>query len=791
MIMRKILFVLAALSVVVFARSQELTQTIRGKIIDKQTRMPVIGANVYLPGSEPVIGTISDGEGCFKLRGIPLGRHTLQVSCVGYNSVIMPNIVVTSSREVVVEISIEEMVNKLDEIVVAARQKKDPMNKMAVISARSFTVEETGRFAGALMDPARMATAYAGVIAASDQRNDIIIRGNSPLGLLWKLEDINIPNPSHFASISTTGGGISMLNNNNLSNSDFLTGAFPAEYGNALAGVFDLKLKQGNDEKYESMIQPGATGVELGLEGPLPGINKSSFITNYRYSTIGILNSFGVIDEKDLPAIPKFQDITFKADFPNSPKLGRFGLFAIGGTSTIDLIFKPENLEAEEYLDVENQNHYTDCRTGVFGLSNTYRISGNSYFKAVFAITGSESSVISDTILDPDANRLIGRQKSSEVRYILSTKLNSRINSRNSIESGIMMNRISFNYLDSNYLGEVMDTYQVWHDLSGNSLLMEAYSQWQHRFSDYLVLNTGIHYQYFNYSRKSSLEPRLSLKWTTGNNHVFSLGTGIHSQMQPFVYYIYQTRTSDGNYILTNRNLNFTKSMHLVSGYDHHFLKDFRIKAEVYYQYLYHIPVESHPSLFSMVNVGAEFTMPFADSLINKGTGENYGVEVTIEKFFSKNYYFLITSSLFQSKYEGSDGIRRNTVFNSNYTLTALGGVEVKITGKSTFLSDGRITLVGGRRYIPVNLSESRILGQEVPDNENAYQKRLKSYFRFDFKFGFRFNRRKVFHYVVVDIMNIFNTKNLFQQVYNPKTGEIYDVYQYGMLPNIFYRLEF
>jgi len=320
---------------------------------------------------------------------------------------------------------------------------------------------------------------------------------------------------------------------------------------------------------------------------------------------------------------------------------------------------------------------------------------------------------------------------------------------------------------------------------------MEAYSQWQHKFNDKMVLNTGIHGQYLDYSNQFAIEPRVSFRFTLNNNHIFSLGTGLHSQVQPFVYYIYQTETSPDKLIHTNRNLDYTKSVHAVAGYDHHFLKDFRIKSEIYYQYLYDIPVESHPSLFSMANVGAEFTMPFADSLVNEGTGENYGIELTIEKFFSKNYYFLLTSSLFQSKYTGSDGIKRNTVFNSNYTLTALGGVELNISKKSTFISDTRITFVGGRRYIPVNLAESRIQGYEVLQIKNAYERRLKDYFRLDYKLGFRFNREKVFHYVVIDIMNVLNTKNIFQKVYNPKTNDIYHVYQYGMIPNIFYRLEF
>ncbi|MBN2610965.1 MAG: TonB-dependent receptor [Bacteroidales bacterium] len=789
--MKKLSFIIAFIAYTFCGFSQDLTQTIRGKILDKQTQIPVIGANVFLPATNPVIGTITDGEGNFKLENIAVGRHTLQISCVGYNGVTIPNIVVTSAKEVVLEIGIEELVSQLEEIVVTARQKKDPLNKMAAISARSFTVEETGRFAGALTDPARMATAYAGVIAASDQRNDIIIRGNSPLGLLWKLEDINIPNPNHFSSISTTGGGISILNNNNLSNSDFLTGAFPAEYGNALAGVFDLKLKRGNDEAYESMVQVGVTGLELGLEGPLPGIEKSAFIANYRLSTIGIINAMGIVDDKDLPAIPKFQDMTFKVDFPNSSRSGKFTLFGIGGISTIDLKFKPEELEQDEYLDVENQNHYTDCRTGVLGISHNIRISDNSRIKSTVAVTGSESSVVSDTIMGPKEVRLIGMTKSSEVRYILSVKMNNRLNSRNNFESGISLNHIKFNYLDSNYLGEIIDRYHVWHNLQGNSTLYEAYTQWQHKFNDKMVLNSGIHGQFFDYSSKYAIEPRLGFKWTLKDNHVLSIGTGLHSQVQPFVFYIYQTEISPGNFIHTNRNLDFTKSLHFVAGYDHNFLKEFRIKSEVYYQYLYDIPVESHSSLFSMANVGAEFTMPFADSLINKGTGENYGLELTFEKFFSKNYYFLVTSTLFQSKYTGSDGIKRNTVFNSNYTLTALGGIELNITKKTVFLTDTRITFAGGRRYIPVNLTESKIQGYEVLENNHAYKYRLNDYFRLDYKLGFRFNRAKVFHYVVVDIMNVLNTKNIFQKVYNPKTNDIYDVFQYGMIPNIFYRLEF
>lgn len=140
---------------------------------------------------------------------------------------------------------------------------------MATVSARSFTVEETSRYAGSLNDPSRMAANYAGVSSTSDARNDIIIRGNSPLGVLWRLNGMEIPNPNHFGSLGTTGGPVSILNNNLLDKSDFLTGAFPAEYGNALAGVFDLQMRSGNNEKTEFLGQVGFNGFELGAEGPI------------------------------------------------------------------------------------------------------------------------------------------------------------------------------------------------------------------------------------------------------------------------------------------------------------------------------------------------------------------------------------------------------------------------------------------------------------------------------------------------------------------------------------------
>jgi hypothetical protein len=295
--------------------SQVLTQTVRGVVTDKESKQPLIGATVIILGSNPLQGSTTDDNGRFKIEKVITGRQTLKISYLGYNEVQIPNIVVNSGKEVVLNIELQENVVSKGEVVVTADRNKDKSNnEMAVVSARSFSIDETNRYAGALGDPARMVANFAGVSAPSDARNDIIIRGNSPSGLLWRLEGIDIPSPNHFSAQGSTGGPVSILNNNTLRNSDFFTGAWPAEYGNATSGAFDLKLRNGNNEKMEYTGQVGFNGFEGMVEGPIKKSKGSSFMASYRYSTIGLIGdltgfTFGA------SGVPKYQDLTFKINF--------------------------------------------------------------------------------------------------------------------------------------------------------------------------------------------------------------------------------------------------------------------------------------------------------------------------------------------------------------------------------------------------------------------------------------------------------------------------------------------
>jgi hypothetical protein len=762
------------------------TQTIRGRVLDKDSKYQLVGANIILVGSDPLIGAVSDEKGEFKLLNVPIGRQALKITYLGYAEAYLPNIIVNTGKETILTIEMIEQVYTSEEVIISAKKAKSEVNnEMATVSARSFDIEETSRYAGSLNDPARMATNFAGVSGSNDARNDIIIRGNSPLGLLWRLEGVDIPNPNHFANAGSTGGPISILNNNVLDRSDFMTGAFPANYGNALSGVFDLQMRPGNNEKREYMGQFGFNGFEMGAEGPLSKKNKGSYICNYRYANLSIFKELGInLGAGD--AVPVYQDISFKIDLPTNKK-GRFTLWGIGGNSYIQL--KSGDSKEEDMFTQNGFDTYYTTKMGVIGASHLYYFNEKTYGKLNFAITGSDIKISQDSVsfLDNSRTAFFGSTY-AQTKMTVNYQLVKKINAKNTWQSGFFIDRYYFNNADSLKTGSF---YRKIIDFSGELYLMQAFTQWQYRFTDKLQLITGLHFQQLTNNATYALEPRIGLNWDFSKRQSFSLGTGLHSQMQPAFLYFYQTRLADGSYIKTNEKLGFTRSFHVVGGYQNRVTENFRIKSEVYYQNLDKVPVEINPTYFSMLNAGAGFGIDRRDSLENKGLGYNYGLELTLERFFSKGFYFLFTTSLFESKYQGSDKIWRNTAFNGNYVFNALVGKEINLSKKVVFALDYRVTYAGGRRYVPIDLEASRLENEAVFIGERAFENKLKDYFRTDIKASIRLNSKKITQEWILSVQNFTNTKNVFQQVYVPLRGDLVTQYQLGIFPVVQYKILF
>jgi len=667
----KILFLLSVLSTTC-GFSQKLTQTIRGTIVDKQSQMTIPGINIILIDSDPLIGTTTDIDGKFKLTEVPIGRIGLQISFIGYKPVILNNLVLTSAKELVLNLEMEEFVNTLNEVVVKSEDdKRKAINEMATVSSRAFTVEETNRYAGSFGDPSRMAANYAGVSAVADERNDIIIRGNSPSGLLWRLDDINIPNPNHFGMLGSTGGGVSILNNNLLANSDFMTGAFPAQYGNAIGGAFDLKMRTGNNEKREFIGQVGLNGFELGAEGPLS--KNGSYIVSYRYSAFDLMDK---IMDLNFGGIPEYQDLSFKVDIPTGQKYGRFTLFGIGGLSYIEFLDSKKDSD-DKSRTANPRDVYFGSDMGVIGLSHLYFFNETLRGKLSLAVSGTRIEARDDSLFNNNRDKILMYGNIfNETKYSAVYNITKKFSAKNTLNIGFIADMMNYHYADS-----LLDNsgFKLRTNFDGTANLLQSHIQWQHKFTDLLTLNTGIHYQQFTLNNTYALEPRIGFKWNFAEKQTISIAAGIHSQLQPVNIYFYETHNNDGTIERTNEDLEFTKSNHYVLGYDYNFSDNLRCKAEGYYQDLYNVPVEKNPGTFSTLNIGADYEDHFVDSLENTGTGKNYGIELTLEKFFTNNYYFLITGSLYDSKYTTNDKVERNTAFNGNYTINALFGVEFNL----------------------------------------------------------------------------------------------------------------
>jgi hypothetical protein len=764
-------------------------QTLRGRVTDKESKFPLPGATVMIPGSSPLIGTITDNDGNFRLEKVSIGRQTVQVSYIGYKPATFQGIIVNSAKEVVLEVELEQNVVIGNGVVIMGSVRKDATrNQMAVVSARSFTVEETEKYAGSRGDVARMAMNYAGVSSANDQRNDIIIRGNSPSGLLWRLEDVDIPNPNHFAEGGTTGGPVGMLNNNLLQNSDFFTGAFPAQYGNALSGVFDLNMRNGNNQKHEYLFQVGFNGFEAGAEGPFSKNHKASYLANFRYSTLQLMD--GIID-LGTTGVPKYQDLSFKLNFPM--KKGRLSVFGLGGNSEIAMLDSKNGNQQDLYSD-EGQDLVNRSKMGASGISYTRFVNERTYYKLTLSGIYQNGGTTIDT-LDPQGMPHPNINHSyAEYRTSLSGFVSKKYGSRLTAKAGFLIDRMGFDLLTKVYSSEDSAMRAVIDDsrnLANGVTLYQPYAQATYHISEELSLVPGIHLSYFDLNGSTSLEPRLGVNWQPNGRQKVSFGYGLHSRTQTLSTYFLGTHHDDGTLTETNKDLGFTRSHQLVLGYDQSVTENTRIKAEVYYQYLFDVPVEQHSSSFSMLNTGAGWGVSAEDSLVNTGKGRNYGLELTAERFFSRNYYYLATVSLFQSKYTGSDGTERNTAFNGNYVVNMLFGREFTLNSKSAINIDFKMTYAGGKRYTPIDLQASQAAGTTKYDNTRAYSEQFDPFFKADIKFGYRLNMKHISQEWVFYIENFTNHTNVLMQTYSRSKNEVSNVNQLGFFPMMQYRLHF
>jgi CarboxypepD_reg-like domain len=772
------------------------TQTVRGTLFDAASRAPLPGVNVVLVGSNPIIGTATDADGRFRLTNVPVGRVRLKLTLVGYEDLIMNELLVNAGKETVLELPLTESLRQLNEVTVAYKRTEDRTianNELALVSARPFSPAETNRYAGSLGDPSRMAANFAGVSGANDSRNDIVVRGNSPASLLWRMEGVNIPNPNHFSALGTSGGPVSLLNANLIAKSDFMTGAFPAEYANALGSVFDVRLRKGNDEKQEFLGQIAFNGLEIGAEGPYSKktngtASRASYLVNYRYSLFSLFKAVGF----QIAGTPEYQDGMFKTDVPVGTR-GNLSIWALGGQSKITFLGKDINTDKPDAYGDENTNTRVKFSTGIGVVAYEHRFSNKTVGRLTLSGSRTTQEFRGDTVIYQSTGVVSQEIASSgadftQEKLSLNGKLTHKLSAKDKLSGGVIIDLIRYDLQNQ-------ETYPIVRSLrntTGQTALFQVYGQWQHRFNNRLMFNTGLSVMSLALNNTSAVEPRAGLSYQLSPTSSLNVGYGLHSTMQPILTYFYQTQQANGSYTLTNKDLGFTRSHHIVLSYDRMLTPTLRLKAEAYYQSLFNAPVERTASYYSALTEGVSFAPTNKGNLVSNGTGQNYGLELTLEQFFNRNYYFLATGSVFNSTYKGADGVERNTPFNNRYVLNLLAGKEWRIGSKNNVLiASWKVTTAGGRYTTPINTTRSAELRTEVSDFSRAFSEEQPAYLRIDLKLGYRMNRARLTHEFALDLQNVSNQQNVFQQAYNPRTNRIGTAYQQGFLPVPYYRVTF
>ena len=476
--MKKSILIFCVLTHFAFHSSAQIpTQIIRGVVVDEITQATLPGATVVVADLDPVMGVNADMNGAFRLDKVPVGYHTIKVVMMGYEDLVRPNVLLNSGKELVLTLSLREKLVQTKEVTITAElEKQKAINEMSLVSTRTFSVEETQKFAAAVNDPARMVSSFAGVLSTDDGNNNVSIRGNSPNGLQWRMEGVEIPSPNHYAFPGTAGGGISILSSQLLFNSDFLTGAFTAEYGNALSGVFDLKLRKGNNENREFTFQSSLLGLDVAAEGPFSKKYNGSYLINYRYSTLAAIGK--IIDLGD--AATNFQDLSFNIYLPTN-KFGQFTIFGFGGLSSQDFEAETDSSKWEEDFDRYSSDFTSN--TGAVGATHSITLNKKLFLRSALVSSKFENKYREKRLNDVYEFESRENAKTVNDRYLFSSNLNYKINTRNTIKSGIVLSKLNYSIYQNSFNTDV-DSMINYLDIKNSTQTIQFYSTWMNRVTE-------------------------------------------------------------------------------------------------------------------------------------------------------------------------------------------------------------------------------------------------------------------------------------------------------------------
>ena len=777
-------------------------ETLRGTVKDAITGEPLIGATVKIVELENA-AAIADIDGKYQINLAKGGRYTIEANYVGYEPSVTKEILISGAKEVVLDITLRENSTELKEVVVRPRVNKEAtVNPTVLTGGVMLSMEEASRFAGGYNDPARLVMSFAGVSGEADG-SGLSIHGNAPERMQYRIEGVEVFTPNHFNDLWNAGYGlVSALNSNVIGNSDFFTSTFNANYNNALSGVFDVKMRPGNNTKYENILQIGTVSEELTLEGPISRKHNSSYIVNYRYGFTSLVDKLGLIDTDG--SHMSFQDFSWKLNFPTK----RAGTFSVFGLGFFDTNWDERMKIKDTHSAYDASDSDSKLAQLLAGVSHKILLGNKWTWRSTFAynmqhlkadeyyygLKRDENDVLIYPLEyeEPEKKYLFSKQKTNEDRIIFNTELSKQVNDKWLTQFGGEYSHRFFNlvYRSADRLYAPVETMKDITNMKDDTGLASVFWQNLYKFNDHLSATAGISANYFLYSKKYSVEPRVSMKWDPNEKNSFALGYGLHSMVEKLDAYFY--RDDDGK--LVNKDLGLTKAHHFQATYMYKFNSNLTLRANAYYQYGFNTPVGIDGSTYCVTNRYFNFT---DEPLVNKGNTRNYGADITLEHYMSHGFFGQTNISLYRSQYRGVDKVWRNQMYDRRFMFKILGGKEW-IIGKNVLNVSAKYSIQGGLRYTPIDVDQMNanidagIVNDEpiYKDNE-AFTKHFKPTGIVDLTVSYKINKKRVSHTIAFEGLNILGTDTPMFQRFDLGTRQV-RIDKGGIsLPNIFYRLDF
>ena len=757
----KVLFILLFSFSFVNVIYSQAVGNLTGRVIDRANQQPLEGVAISVLSKDNVIaGSETDQDGFYTINSIGAGFYSVRFSLFGFETYIVRDIEIRSGTPT--DLFIEMDIITTEEIVVENDRLKNPSDISNSYKTLSF--EEIRRSPGGFEDIGRVLQTLPGVSFVNDGRNDLLVRGGSPTENLFIVDNSVIPNINHFGSQGATGGPVSIINLSFIRDVSFITGGFPAKYGDKLSSVLELKLREGNREEFVGDINLSATGFGAIFEGPIGSDKKGSWLVSARRSYLDL-----IFNAAGFGFVPEYTSFQGKVVYDFNDKLS-LSVNAIGNLDKV--IFNNDDEENKQ----DNEDILKNNQTGYV---NSYELKWLMSPRSYSRINLSRNFVRFDYSARDSLFNERFKNRSDEGETSLKIEYTFNPSPVTIVETGSGIRFINF----QNEIFQDEDTLSVINPETGepfvlpaldinsdnNTLKGFAYAQLSQTVLNGIIINAGLRYDYFGFiNKKNYLSPRVSLTVPIIGKLKLGLSYGIFYQSPSYIWLISNS---------ANKNLSNIRADHYVAGLEYSFSNDTKFSIEAYYKNYQDYPVSELRPYFVLANNGGNFENvdEFGlEPLVSAGTGFSRGIELYLQKFLTNNFYGTVNFSLFEAKYTSLDGIERRSDFDNRFIFIINGGYRL-----NDWEFSSKLRYIGGRPYTPINESDGSI------DINNYNSETLPNYFSMDVRIDKRWSFTGWSLITYIDIQNVTNRKNITNYEWNKYTNSVEENNSIGLLPSI------